>query len=79
VIQVGVLYGAVGWIILEGASALPVTDAWPSWTVPFALGLVIIGFPVALLFAWSWEDRFVEGAAPSTESGLEDEPEPGSG
>lgn len=55
VVKVGVAYAITGWLIIEVVNnTFPVFD-FPRWTSQFAILLVILGFPVALVFAWIFE------------------------
>ncbi len=55
VIKVGVAYALVGLGVGEGADIfLPQLGA-PEWVVPVILAMLILGFPVIVLFAWSYE------------------------
>jgi adenylate cyclase len=68
--QVAVIYVVGGWLLLQAADILLDTLAVPEWGMRLVLILILIGFPVALLIAWS-----AEKPAPSPAAVLE-EPEP---
>jgi len=55
VVKVAVAYAIVGWILVEVASVfLPGFEA-PEWVFKVVMFLVILGFPMAVLFAWAFE------------------------
>jgi hypothetical protein len=55
VYRVAVVYSAVGWALLEAADlVLPRLD-FPDWTVNAVLAVVLLGFPLALVFAWVFD------------------------
>ncbi len=55
VFRVGIAYGVVAWLVLQVADIVLETLAAPDWTMKALLALLLIGFPVALLFAWAFE------------------------
>jgi len=55
VFKVTVIYVIVGWVLLQVADVLFSALNLPGWTVTLVAGLLIIGFPVALIFAWAFE------------------------
>lgn len=55
VFKVTVIYVIVGWVLLQVADVLFSALNLPEWTVTLVAGLLIIGFPVALIFAWAFE------------------------
>ena len=55
VYKVAVAYIVGGWALSQGiAQVLPVFDV-PNWIIRLLVVLIIIGFPIALIFAWSFE------------------------
>src|SRR5262245_37231439 len=55
VFKVAVAYIVAGWALSQGiAQVLPVFDI-PNWVIRFAVLLIIIGLPVALVLAWMFE------------------------
>jgi len=55
VYKVAVAYIIASWALAQGlAQVLPVFDI-PNWTVRLLIGLLILGFPVALILAWAFE------------------------
>ena len=55
VYKVAVAYLVGGWALSQGiAQLLPVFDV-PTWAIRLLVVLIIIGFPIALIFAWAYE------------------------
>src|SRR6516165_3608470 len=55
VYKVAVAYIVAGWALAQGiAQVFPVFDV-PNWIVRLIVVLIIIGFPIALIFAWAFE------------------------
>jgi adenylate cyclase len=55
VYKVAVAYIVGGWALSEGISQVfPVFDV-PNWVIRLIVVLIIIGFPVAVVFAWAFE------------------------
>ena len=49
------LYAVVAWLLLQAASIfLPAFDA-PPWVMKIFIIVIILGFPVALIFSWAFE------------------------
>lgn len=55
VLRVGAAYLVGGWILIQIADALFPALNLPDWTTRFVAGLVVLGFPVALILAWAFE------------------------
>jgi TolB-like protein len=55
VFRVGVTYAIVAWLIIQIASITFPALNLPSWAITFVTVLIIIGFPLILLFAWAFE------------------------
>jgi TolB-like protein/Tfp pilus assembly protein PilF len=55
VIRVALLYLVAGWVILQVAELLFDVLKLPDWTSRLVLGLLVLGFPVALIFSWVYE------------------------
>jgi len=53
--RVAVAYAIVAWLIIQVAETLFPALHLPDWTVTFVSVLLIIGFPLVLLFAWIYE------------------------
>jgi len=55
VLRVAVLYIAASWLILQvGENLFEILEV-PMWGMRLVLGLLIIGFPIALIFSWVYE------------------------
>jgi hypothetical protein len=55
VFRVGAAYAIVAWLLIEVASVLLPTFDAPDWVMKAFSSLVILGFPIALIFAWAFE------------------------
>jgi zinc protease len=55
VLKVALLYVVASWLLLWFVQGPGAALDLPSWTRSFLLLLLVIGFPVALLFAWTYE------------------------
>ena len=55
VIRVAVLYGVASWVLLQVGDLLFGVLGVPAWGVRLLLGLLLLGFPLALIFAWVYE------------------------
>jgi TolB-like protein len=55
VAKMAVLYGVSGWLILQMADLLFDLLGLPDWTLRLVLGILLLGFPVALVFSWLYE------------------------
>ncbi len=55
VFQVGVVYVIVGWVLIQIADASFEHLNLPDWTPTLVIGLIILGFPVAIIMAWALE------------------------
>ena len=55
VIRVAIAYAIAAWLLIEiTATTFPILKL-PEWTVTLVTVLVLIGFPLALIFAWAFE------------------------
>src|SRR6266487_5766789 len=55
VYKVAVAYIVAGWALSQGiAQVFQVFDV-PNWIVRLIVVLIVIGFPIALIFAWAFE------------------------
>jgi TolB-like protein len=55
VYKVAVAYIVAGWALAQGITQVfPVFDV-PNWIVRLIVFLIVIGFPIALIFAWAFE------------------------
>ena len=55
VFKVGVAYAIVAWLLIQVASILMPTFQAPDWVMRVFSLVVILGFPLALIFAWAFE------------------------
>jgi len=55
VFRVGIAYLAVAWVVMQAADIVFDNVAAPEWLMPVVLFFIVVGFPVALLFAWAYE------------------------
>ncbi|MCZ6536994.1 MAG: tetratricopeptide repeat protein, partial [Gammaproteobacteria bacterium] len=55
VFRVAAVYGVVGWLLVEVASVIFPTFNAPEWVMQVFTSLMILGFPIALVFAWAFE------------------------
>ena len=49
------MYVVAGWVLLQIADVLFDPLGLPAWTFRFVLGLLVLGFPCVLIFAWVFE------------------------
>jgi len=55
VFRVAIAYAVAAWLLIEvSATTFPMLRL-PEWTATFVAVLLMIGFPVALIFAWAFE------------------------
>ena len=55
VFKVAITYGITAWILLQIVeTVVPIINA-PYWILKLVLILLIIGFPIAIIFAWAFE------------------------
>ncbi|HYY35166.1 MAG TPA: hypothetical protein VE867_02225, partial [Candidatus Binatia bacterium] len=55
VYKVAVSYAVVSWLLLQAASIFfPAFDA-PPWLMRLFIIVIVLGFPVALVFSWAFE------------------------
>ena len=55
VIRVAIVYAVAAWLLIEvSATTFPMLRL-PEWTATFVTVLLMIGFPLALIFAWAFE------------------------
>ncbi len=55
VVKVAVAYIVVGWILIEASSVLMPAFGAPDWVFRIFALLIVLGFPLALVFAWAFE------------------------
>ena len=51
------LYVVVSWLIIQVAGELIDLAHLPDWVGPAVLGVLTIGFPIALVLSWFYEIR----------------------
>jgi len=53
--KVAVAYAVVAWLTIQAASIfLPAFNA-PQWAMQIVILILVIGFPIALIFSWAFE------------------------
>lgn len=81
VIQFGVLYLGVAWLLLQLAVVLEQTLELPNWVDQAALAFLVLGFPLALILAWAQESQasstVSEAASPKTTTTTTAQRQPG--
>lgn len=55
VIRVAVLYAVASWVLLQVGELLFAALGVPSWGIRLLLALLLLGLPLALIFAWVFE------------------------
>jgi len=55
VVKVGIAYLVVAWVALQLADVIFPAMSLPEWSITLALGLLAVGFPVALVLAWVFD------------------------
>jgi serine/threonine-protein kinase len=55
VIRVAIAYAITAWLLIEITTTTFPVLRLPDWTVTLVTALVLIGFPLALIFAWAFE------------------------
>jgi TolB-like protein/Tfp pilus assembly protein PilF len=55
VLRMVVLYVVAAWLILQVAEVMIGLVKLPDWIGPAILGLLAVGFPIALIFSWFYE------------------------
>lgn len=55
VFKVAIVYSAVAWLLLQVSDTLGPALHLPEWFVSAVAFLLILGFPVAVIFAWAFE------------------------
>ena len=66
VFRVGLAYLAVAWLVLQAADIVLENINAPEWVMQALMLFMVIGFPVALVFAWAFEVT-PEGIKPESE------------
>lgn len=55
VVRMAILYGVASWLLLQLADVLFDQLGVPAWAFRLVLGLLVLGFPFALIFSWVFE------------------------
>ncbi len=55
VYKVAVAYAIVAWLLIQAASILFPTFEAPAWVMKVFVTIIILGFPIALVFSWAFE------------------------
>ena len=55
VVRVAIAYAVVSWLLLQLADVVLDNIEAPTWVFQATLLLLVIGFPVAIIFAWAFE------------------------
>ncbi|MDJ0814500.1 MAG: pitrilysin family protein [Woeseiaceae bacterium] len=55
VFKVALLYAVLAWLVVWFVGAIQSEVTVPTWTEAFVFFVLIVGFPVALWFAWTYE------------------------
>ena len=53
--SVAVAYAVVAWLLIQIATQVFPFFEIPTWAVRLVVLLLVLGFPVALIFAWAFE------------------------
>src|SRR6266487_5196942 len=55
VYKVAIAYAVVAWLFIQAASIfLPAFNA-PQWAIQIVILILVVGFPIALVFSWAFE------------------------
>src|SRR6476659_1520535 len=55
VYKVAVAYAVVAWLLIQAASILFPTFEAPAWVMKVFVAVLVLGFPIALVFSWAFE------------------------
>jgi TolB-like protein/Tfp pilus assembly protein PilF len=55
VFRMAALYAVTAWLIMQAAEVIIGLAHLPDWMGPTILGLLAVGFPIALIFSWFYE------------------------
>src|SRR5919201_94084 len=55
VYKVAVAYAVVAWLLIQAASILFPTFESPPWVMKVFVAVIVLGFPIALVFSWAFE------------------------
>lgn len=77
VFRVALVYGAMGWVVIQVSNALLPALRLPDWSESLVAALLILSFPIALALAWAF-DLTASGIQPAdTPRRTADGPRPG--
>jgi hypothetical protein len=63
--RVAVAYAVAGWLLVQIATQVFPIFHMPDWTAQIVVLLVVLGFPLAVIFAWVFEITPTASAAPN--------------
>src|SRR5712692_2097426 len=55
VYKAAIAYAVVAWLLIQAASILFPTFEAPPWVMKVFVAVVLLGFPIALVFSWAFE------------------------
>ena len=55
VVRMALLYGVASWVVLQVADVMFGVMNLPDWSLRLVFGILLLGLPVALVFAWVFE------------------------
>jgi len=55
VLRMALLYAVVAWLIMQVVGVVMDLATLPDWIGKTTLGLLAVGFPIALVFSWFYE------------------------
>src|SRR6476620_2589671 len=55
VYKIAVAYAVVAWLLIQAASILFPTFEAPAWVMKVFVAVIVLGFPIALVFSWVFE------------------------
>jgi len=55
VVRVGVAYSVAGWLLAQVVQLAADSFEAPAWVMKMLITILVIGFPVALVFSWAYE------------------------
>jgi len=55
VYKMAVAYAVVAWLLIQAASILFPTFEAPPWVMKVFIAVIVLGFPIALVFSWAFE------------------------
>src|ERR1700755_3445252 len=53
--RVAFAYAVVAWLLIQAASILFPTFEAPAWVMKVFVAVLVLGFPIALVFSWAFE------------------------